>query len=159
MPLGLDETDGSARQRAEAYALATACTLAGREMSSIPFAGGRIGSRIDEAVKLEPKNPRVRLVEALAVFERAGKDVGREAGRAQEAARGRPSMFEAGARRGVDHARVGRRGGLCLPRPCAVRPARRGRGARGARTVAADCAGVRVRAQADGADHALDAAR
>jgi cytochrome c-type biogenesis protein CcmH/NrfG len=38
------------------------------------FGGGRIGSRIDEAVKLEPKNPRVRFVEALAQFDRAGKD-------------------------------------------------------------------------------------
>ncbi|HEU4781010.1 MAG TPA: hypothetical protein VFS58_14090 [Steroidobacteraceae bacterium] len=72
VPLGLDETDENRKHRAEAYALATACTLAGREMSSLPF-GGRIGSRIDEAVKLEPKNPRVRLVEALAMFERAGK--------------------------------------------------------------------------------------
>ncbi len=76
MPLGLDETDENRKRRAEAYALGTACTLAGREMSSIPFGGGRIGSRIDEAVKLEPKNPRVRLVEALAMFERAGKDAG-----------------------------------------------------------------------------------
>ena len=48
-------------------------------MSSLPLGGGRIGSRIDEAVKLEPKNPRVRLVEALAVFERAGKDAAEKA--------------------------------------------------------------------------------
>jgi hypothetical protein len=75
VPLGLDETDENRKKRAEAYALATACTLAGREMSSVPFGGGRIGSRIDEAVKLEPKNPRVRLVEALAMFDRAGKNV------------------------------------------------------------------------------------
>ena len=75
VPLGLDETDDNRQRRAEAYALGTACTLAGREMSSIPFGGGRIGSRVDEAVKLEPKNPRVRLVEALAQFDRAGKDV------------------------------------------------------------------------------------
>jgi tetratricopeptide (TPR) repeat protein len=75
VPIGLDETDENRKQRAESFALATACTLAGREMSSIPiFGGGRIGSRIDEAVKLEPKNPRVRLVEALAQFERAGKE-------------------------------------------------------------------------------------
>lgn len=74
VPIGLDETDVNRQRRAEGYALGTACTLAGREMSSIPFGGGRIGSRIDEAVKLEPKNPRVRLVEALAMFERAGKD-------------------------------------------------------------------------------------
>jgi tetratricopeptide (TPR) repeat protein len=74
VPLGLDETDENRERRAEAYALGTACTLAGREMSSIPFGGGRIGSRIDEAVRLEPKNPRVRLVEALAMFDRAGKD-------------------------------------------------------------------------------------
>ena len=84
-------------QRAEAYALGTACTLAGREMSSIPFGGGRIGSRIDEAVKLEPKNPRVRLVEALALFERAGKDAGEKAAALQEAA-AVTVMFEAGAR-------------------------------------------------------------
>jgi tetratricopeptide (TPR) repeat protein len=79
VPLGLDETDENRKKRAEAYALATACTLAGREMSSIPFGGGRIGSRIDEAVKLEPKNPRVRLVEALAMFDRAGKKVDEQA--------------------------------------------------------------------------------
>lgn len=71
---GLDEAPENRLKRAEAYALGTACTLAGREMSSIPLAGGRIGSRIDDAVKLEPRNPRVRLVEALALFERAGKD-------------------------------------------------------------------------------------
>jgi tetratricopeptide (TPR) repeat protein len=75
VPIGLDETDENRERRAEAYALGTACTLAGREMSSMPFGGGRIGSRIDEAVKLEPKNPRVRLVEALAMFDRAGKDM------------------------------------------------------------------------------------
>jgi hypothetical protein len=74
VPLGLDETDENRRQRAEAYALGTACTLAGREMSSIPFGGGRIGARLEEAVKLEPRNPRVRLVEALAQFDRAGKN-------------------------------------------------------------------------------------
>ncbi len=74
IPMGLDETDASKHQRAEAYALGTACTLAGREMSSIPFGGGRIGSRIDEALRLEPKNPRVRLLEALVAFDRAGKD-------------------------------------------------------------------------------------
>jgi len=74
VPLGVDETDENRIRRVEAYALGTACTLAGREMSSLPFGGGRIGSRIDEAVLLEPKNPRVRLVEALALFERAGND-------------------------------------------------------------------------------------
>jgi len=74
IPLGLDESPQGRHQRAEAYALAAACTLAGREMSSMPFTGGRIGSRIDEAVKLEPKNPRVRLVEALVSYDRAGKD-------------------------------------------------------------------------------------
>lgn len=70
----VDEAPENQLKRAEAYALGTACTLAGREMSSIPFAGGRIGSRIDDAVKLAPRNPRVRLVEALTQFERAGKD-------------------------------------------------------------------------------------
>ncbi len=74
--LGLDETDASRHKRAEAYALGTACTLAGREMSTInlPFSGGRMGSHIEEAVKLEPRNPRVKLVEALVAFDRAGKD-------------------------------------------------------------------------------------
>jgi hypothetical protein len=81
---GLDESPEARHQRAEAYALATACTLAGREMSTIPFAGGRIGSRIDEAVKLEPKNPRVRLVEALAAYDRAGKDVAQKSAAVQK---------------------------------------------------------------------------
>jgi tetratricopeptide (TPR) repeat protein len=76
---GLDEAPANQLKRAEAYALRTACTLAGREMSSIPFGGGRIGSRIEDAVRLEPKNPRVRLVEALAMFERAGKNVDEKA--------------------------------------------------------------------------------
>jgi len=80
VPLGLDESPEGKHQRAEAYALGTACTLAGREMSSLPFiGGGRIGSRIDEAVVLEPKNPRVQLVSALALFDRAGKDEGEKA--------------------------------------------------------------------------------
>jgi tetratricopeptide (TPR) repeat protein len=94
VPLGLDETDENRERRAEAYALGTACTLAGREMSSIPFGGGRIGSRIDEAVKLEPKNPRVRLVEALAMFDRADDDaVGKAA--ALKSLRAVTVMFEA----------------------------------------------------------------
>lgn len=74
VPAGLDESPEQRLQRVEAYALGTACTLAGREMSSLPFAAGRIGSRIDEAERLEPKNPRVLLVKALALFERAGKN-------------------------------------------------------------------------------------
>jgi len=77
---GLEETPEAKHQRAEAYALGTACTLAGREIgSAIPFIGGHIGSRIDEAVKLEPKNPRVRLVEAMADYDRAGKDADEKA--------------------------------------------------------------------------------
>lgn len=76
---GLDEEPENALKRAEAYALRTACTLAGREMSSIPFGGGRIGSRVEDAVKIAPKNPRVRLVEALAMFERAGKNADEKA--------------------------------------------------------------------------------
>lgn len=70
---GLDEAPENQLKRAEAYALGTACTLAGREMSSLPFGGGRIGSRIEDAIRIAPRNPRVRLVEALAEFERAGK--------------------------------------------------------------------------------------
>jgi tetratricopeptide (TPR) repeat protein len=91
--LGLDETDENRQRRAEAYALGTACTLAGREMSSIPFGGGRIGSRIDEAVTLEPKNPRVRLVEALVMFDRAGKDAAAKTA-ALERLRAVTAMFE-----------------------------------------------------------------
>jgi hypothetical protein len=94
VPLGLDETPDASHQRAEAYALGTACTLAGREMSSLPFGGGRIGSRIDEALKLEPKNPRVRLVEALVAFERAGKDTTAKAAAVQKL-RAVTTMFEA----------------------------------------------------------------
>lgn len=95
VPLGLDETDANRKQRAELYALVTACTLAGREMSTMPFfGGGRIGSRIEEAVKLEPKNPRVRLVEALAQFDRAGKDETERAA-AVTRLRGVTQMFEA----------------------------------------------------------------
>jgi hypothetical protein len=94
VPLGLDETPAASHQRAEAYALGTACTLAGREMSSIPFGGGRIGSRIDEALKLEPKNPRVRLVEALVAFDRAGKDAAAKAAAVQKL-RHVTTLFEA----------------------------------------------------------------
>ena len=128
VPLGLDETDENRKKRAEAYALATACTLAGREMSSVPFGGGRIGSRIDEAVKLEPKNPRVRLVEALAMFDRAGKNVDEQAA-ALKNLRAVTVDVRAGARRGFVHAGVGRCRGVCVPGPRTVRPARRGRGA------------------------------
>lgn len=92
--LGLDETDENRLRRAEAYALGTACTLAGREMSSLPFGGGRIGSRIDEAVRLEPKNPRVKLVEALALYERAGKDSAEKAA-ALKKLQAVTAMFEA----------------------------------------------------------------
>ena len=99
VPLGLDETDLNKHLRAEAYALGTACTVAGREMSSIPFTGGRIGSRIEEALKLEPKNPRVRLVEALVAFDRAGKDAAAKAA-AIAKLRNVTSMFEA-ARAGL----------------------------------------------------------
>ena len=91
---GLDETAEAKHLRAEGYALATACTLAGREMSTIPFTGGRIGSRIEEAVKFEPKNPRVRLVEALVAYDRAGKDAA-EKNAAVQKLRAVTPMFEA----------------------------------------------------------------
>ena len=90
---GLVETPENQLKRAEAYALRTACTLAGREMSSIPFGGGRLGSRVEDAVKLAPKNPRVRLVEALAQFERAGKNEDEKA-RALKNLRAVTQMFE-----------------------------------------------------------------
>lgn len=93
VPLGVDESAAVRHRRAELYTLGTACTLAGREMSSSPFGGGRIGSRIDEAVKMEPKNPRVRLVEALALFERAGKDAEEKAA-ALRKLRAVTTMFE-----------------------------------------------------------------
>jgi tetratricopeptide (TPR) repeat protein len=76
---GLDDTPENQLKRAEAYALDVACALAGREMSSIPFAGGRIGSRVEDALRLAPKNPRVRLVEALVQFDRAGRNADEKA--------------------------------------------------------------------------------
>jgi len=94
IPIGQDEPDEARHQRTEAYVLGTACTLAGREMSSIPFGGGRVGSRIDEAIKLEPRNPRVRLVEALVAYDRAGKDANAKAA-AVEKLRAVTVMFEA----------------------------------------------------------------
>ena len=97
VPIGLDETDAGKHQRAEAYVLGTACTLAGREMSSIPFGGGRIGSRIDEALKLEPKNPRVRLLEALVAFDRAGKDAAEKKAAVEKARAGASTTPEWGA--------------------------------------------------------------
>jgi hypothetical protein len=91
---GLDETPEARHLRAEAYALGTACTLAGRETTSIPFMGGHIGSRIEDAVKLEPKNPRVRLVEALVAYDRAGEDVAEKSAAIQRLRAVTP-MFEA----------------------------------------------------------------
>ena len=116
----------TARQRAEAYALATACTLAGREMSSIPFGGGRIGSRIDEAVKLEPKNPRVRLVEALAMFERAGKNADEKAA-ALKNLRAVTVMFEQARAAASTTPEWGAAEAYAFLGPRAVRHARRGR--------------------------------
>lgn len=69
VPIGLDETEQNKHQRVESYALSTACALVGRELTS--DAGS---SRIEEAVKLEPKNPRVRLFEAVVAYGDAGKD-------------------------------------------------------------------------------------
>jgi tetratricopeptide (TPR) repeat protein len=69
IPIGLDESDAGRRQRAEIYTLSTACAIAGRELSSDAGA-----SRIAEAVRLEPRNPRVRLFEALVAHADAGKD-------------------------------------------------------------------------------------
>jgi hypothetical protein len=106
VPTGQDEPDEARHQRTEAYVLGTACTLAGREMSSIPFGGGRIGSRIDEAIKLEPRNPRVRLVEALVAYDRAGKDANAKAA-AVEKLRAVTVMFESGTRWRIHDAGVG----------------------------------------------------
>ena len=69
IPIGLDETDAGRRQRAEIYTLSTACAIAGRELASDSGA-----SRIADAVRLEPRNPRVRLFEALVAYADAGKD-------------------------------------------------------------------------------------
>ena len=69
VPIGLDESDESRHQRAEAYTVSTACALAGRELASDAGA-----SRVAEAVKLEPRNPRARLFEALVAYGDAGKD-------------------------------------------------------------------------------------
>jgi tetratricopeptide (TPR) repeat protein len=69
IPIGLDESDAGRRQRAEIYTLSTACAIAGRELTS--DAGG---SRVAEAARLEPRNPRARLFEALIAHADAGKD-------------------------------------------------------------------------------------
>jgi hypothetical protein len=69
IPIGLDESDAGRRQRAEIYTLSTACAIAGRELTS--DAGQ---SRIAEAARLEPRNPRARLFEALVAHGDAGKD-------------------------------------------------------------------------------------
>ncbi len=122
VPIGLDESDAGKHQRAEAYVLGTACTLAGREMSSIPFGGGRIGSRIDEALRLEPKNPRVRLLEALVAFDRAGKDAAAKKAAVEKLARGH-SHVRSSTRGRLDDTRVGRRGRLRIPGAGVVRPA------------------------------------
>jgi tetratricopeptide (TPR) repeat protein len=74
IPIGLDESDAGRRQRAEIYTLSTACVIAGRELSS--DAGE---SRIAEAARLEPRNPRVRLFEALVAHGDAGKDAAAKA--------------------------------------------------------------------------------
>jgi hypothetical protein len=88
VPIGLDETDEGRRRRAESYTLAVACGIAGRELSS--DAGE---SRIADAARLEPRNPRVRLFEALIAYADAGKDA---AGKAAAIAklRGVIVMFE-----------------------------------------------------------------
>jgi hypothetical protein len=70
IPIGLDETDAGRRQRAEILTLATACAQAGRELTT--DAGE---SQITNAVRLEPKNPRVKLFEAVVAYGDAGKDV------------------------------------------------------------------------------------
>jgi tetratricopeptide (TPR) repeat protein len=74
VPIGLDESDAGRRQRAEIFTLSTACAIAGRELSS--DAGQ---SRIAEAARLEPRNPRVRLFEALVAHGDAGKDAAAKA--------------------------------------------------------------------------------
>jgi tetratricopeptide (TPR) repeat protein len=97
IPIGLDETDDSKHRRAEAQTLAAACALAGRELTS--DAGG---SRVAEAIKLEPRNPRVRLFEALVAYGDAGKDPKAKAAAIQKL-RAVTQMFEA-ARAGISRA-------------------------------------------------------
>jgi hypothetical protein len=73
VPIGLDETDEGRRRRAEILVLATACAQAGRELAS-----GSGESGIEAALKLEPRNPRVKLFEAVVAYGDAGKDVARK---------------------------------------------------------------------------------
>jgi hypothetical protein len=137
----------------KAYALGTACTLAGHEMSVF---GGRLGSRIDEAVKLEPKNPRVRLVEALAAFDRAGKDAA-EKNAAVQKLRAVTPMFEAARAGESTTPEWGAAEAYAFLGTGAVRPARRGRRARGAGARTAARARLCVRAATHESDHALAA--
>jgi hypothetical protein len=73
VPIGLDETDEGRRRRAEILVLATACAQAGRELTT--DAGD---SSIAAALKLEPRNPRVRMFEAVVGYGDAGKDAARK---------------------------------------------------------------------------------
>ena len=58
-------------------------------------------------MKLEPKNPRVRLVEALALFDRAGKDAAAKRRAALAEAARRDHDVRGRARRRVDARRSG----------------------------------------------------
>jgi hypothetical protein len=73
VPIGLDETDEGRQRRAEILVLSTACAQAGRELTT--DAGD---SEIAAALKLEPRNPRVRLFEAVVAYGDAGKDAARK---------------------------------------------------------------------------------
>jgi hypothetical protein len=94
----LDDPPEIRRQRVEIWTLETACTLAGREAAALALIGGRIGDRWEEAVKLEPKNPRVRLIEALVIWDKAGKKEQAERDLALRKLKEVTLMFEAARR-------------------------------------------------------------
>jgi tetratricopeptide (TPR) repeat protein len=96
----LDDPPAIRTQRTEIWTLETACTLAGREGAALAFIGGRIGDRWEEAIKLEPKNPRVRLIEALVIWDKAGKKEQAQRDLALKKLKEVTLMFEA-ARRGA----------------------------------------------------------
>jgi hypothetical protein len=86
--IGLDETDENKHQRTESYTLSTACALVGRELTSDAGA-----ARIAEAVRLEPKNPRARLYEAVVAYGDADNDAKAKAA-AVDKLRATTLMFE-----------------------------------------------------------------
>jgi tetratricopeptide (TPR) repeat protein len=68
----LDRALAARKDFADAFALQSACldVLAGLEAWRTPFASSKSGAQIEKARHLEPKNPRVLLLDAIGQYER-----------------------------------------------------------------------------------------